>query len=164
MKNFKDKVAVVTGAAHGIGKSLVYAFANRGMKVVLADINQNALQELERDLREKHNIVAIKVTDVGDPNQVSELADFAYEKYGNVDILCNNAGICHSAAIRLLSLEDWNWVLQVNLLSVIYGVHYFLNRMLESDTPCHIVNTSSDYGLDSGKLLHIPLQNMALRH
>jgi NAD(P)-dependent dehydrogenase (short-subunit alcohol dehydrogenase family) len=152
IQNFKGKTAVITGAASGIGRSLAYAFVNHGMKVLITDINEEALKKVAQELRETSNEVLVKVTDVSDRNQVSDLADFAYDNFEDVNILCNNAGICHSAPIHRLSLEDWDWVLGVNFYGVLYGVHFFLNRMLESNTPCHIVNTSSDYGLVAGSL------------
>ncbi|MHA3964591.1 MAG: SDR family NAD(P)-dependent oxidoreductase [Candidatus Thorarchaeota archaeon SMTZ1-45] len=152
IKDFEGKVAVVTGATSGIGRSLATAFANRGMKVILADINKEALEEVAQELGKISNEVLLKVTDVSDRNQVAELADFSYDTFESVNILCNNAGVCHSAPIRLLSLEDWDWVLGVNFYGVLYGVHFFLNRMLESDNPCHIVNTFSDFGLGAGSL------------
>lgn len=152
IKDFEGKVAVVTGAASGIGRSVAIAFANRGMKVILADINEEALEEVAQELGKISSEVLLKVTDVSDRTQVAELADFSYDNFESVNILCNNAGVCHSAPIRILSLEDWDWVLGVNFYGVLYGVHFFLNRMLESDNPCHIVNTSSDFGLGAGSL------------
>ncbi|MHA2142097.1 MAG: SDR family NAD(P)-dependent oxidoreductase, partial [Candidatus Thorarchaeota archaeon] len=152
IKDFEGKVAVVTGAASGIGRSLATAFVNRGMKVILADINKDALEEVAKELGKISNEVLLKETDVSDRNQVAELADFSYENFESVNILCNNAGVAHSAPIRLLSLEDWDWVLGVNFYGILYGVHFFLNRMLDSDNPCHIVNTSSDFGLGAGSL------------
>ncbi|MFX0208249.1 MAG: SDR family NAD(P)-dependent oxidoreductase [Candidatus Hodarchaeota archaeon] len=152
IQDFKGKTAVVTGAASGIGRSLAYTFVNRGMKVILTDINEEALKGVAQELRETNNDVLVKVTDVSDRNQVSDLADYAYDNFEGVNILCNNAGICHSAPIRRLSLEDWDWALGVNFYGVLYGVHFFLNRMLESKIPCHIVNTSSDFGLVAGSL------------
>ena len=152
IKQFKGKVAVVTGAASGIGRSLASAFTNRGMKVILADINKEALEEVARELGTSNNEILLKVTDVSKRNQVSELADFSYDNFGSVNILCNNAGVVHSAPIRLLSLKDWDWVLGVNFYGVLYGIHFFLNRMLETDNPCHIVNTSSEFGLGAGSL------------
>ncbi len=152
IQDFEGKAAVITGAASGIGRSLAYAFVNRGMKVILADINEEALKEVAQELRKTNNDVLVKVTDVSDRNQVSDLVDFSYDNFKGVNILCNNAGICHSAPIRRLSLEDWDWALGVNFYGVLYGVHFFLNRMLESNIPCHIVNTSSDFGLVAGSL------------
>jgi NADP-dependent 3-hydroxy acid dehydrogenase YdfG len=81
IKDFEGKVAVVTGAASGIGRSLAIAFANRGMKVILADINKEALEEVAQELGKISNEVLLKVTDVSDRNQVAELADFSYDKF-----------------------------------------------------------------------------------
>jgi NAD(P)-dependent dehydrogenase (short-subunit alcohol dehydrogenase family) len=162
IKDFEGKVAVVTGAASGIGRSVAIAFANRGMKVVLADINEETLEEVARELSDISNEVLLKVTDVSDRAQVAELADFSYDNFENVNILCNNAGVCHAAPIRLLSLEDWDWVFGVNFYGVLYGVHFFLNRMLESDNPSHIVNTSSDFGLGAGSLAPYSITKHAL--
>ena len=147
IKEFKGKVAVVTGAAHGIGFSLSSAFAKRGMKVVLADIDENALIIAAQELRKTSNDILWKVTDVSNSKQVEELADFSYKHFENVNILCNNAGICHSAPLQQLSKKDWDWVFGVNFYGVIHGINSFINRMLESNAPCHIVNTSSINGL-----------------
>ncbi len=146
-------MAVITGAASGIGRSLAYAFARRGMKIVLADIDEDGLNKVSHELKEIKEIKEIKaevivaVTDVSDRQHVEKLAKIAYERFGNVNILCNNAGIAYSGPIHLLSLEDWDTVLGVNLFGVIYGIHFFLNRMIDSSEPCHIVNTSSMAGL-----------------
>jgi NAD(P)-dependent dehydrogenase (short-subunit alcohol dehydrogenase family) len=91
-----------------------------------------------------------KITDVSDPEQVAHLADAAYERFGSVNILCNNAGVGGGGPIQLLTLENWNWTLGVNLFGVIYGIKYFLNRMIKSKEPCHIVNTASLAGLLTG--------------
>ena len=152
IKDFEGKVAVVTGAANGIGRSLVHAFAKRGMKIVLADIDKEALEKVEQELKDTGTEVIVQVTDVSKQEEVAALADTSYKHFGKVNVLCNNAGICHSAPIRSLSLEDWNWALNVNFRSVIYGVHFFLNRMLESKESCHIVNSSSDMGLTHSRL------------
>jgi NAD(P)-dependent dehydrogenase (short-subunit alcohol dehydrogenase family) len=94
--------------------------------------------------------VLIVTTDVSNPEQVSHLANASYEHYGRVDILCNNAGIGVGGLISLLTKEDWNWVINVNLFGVIYGIQSFLNRMLSTKDPCHIINTSSLAGLTPG--------------
>jgi len=152
IKKFEGKVAVITGAASGIGRSLAHAFAKRGMKIVLADIDKESLNKVEKELKENGTEVIIAVTDVSDRQQVAKLAEISYEHFGNVDILCNNAGVAHSGPMHLLSLEDWDWVLGVNLFGVIYGIHFFLKGMLKSDKPCHIVNTASMAGLISSSI------------
>jgi len=147
IKDFKGKVAVVTGGASGIGRGLAYAFAKRGCKIVLADIDEQALEKVSKELSEIGAEVMTEITDVSDPEQVVHLADASYERFGSVNILCNNAGVGGGGPIRLLTLENWNWTLGVNLFGVIYGIKHFLNRMLESKEPCHIVNTASLAGL-----------------
>ncbi|MHA2036938.1 MAG: SDR family NAD(P)-dependent oxidoreductase [Promethearchaeota archaeon] len=150
IKDFKGKVAVVTGGASGIGHGLAYAFAKRGCKIVLADIDEQALEEVSKELSEIGAEVMTQVTDVSDPEQVAHLADAVYERFGSVNILCNNAGVGGGGPIRFLTLENWNWTLSVNLFGVIYGIKYFLDRMLRSKEPCHIVNTASLAGLLTG--------------
>ncbi len=150
IKDFGGKVAVITGAASGIGRGLAYGFAKRGMKIVLADIDKESIEKVAKELEEIGAEVMTQITDVSDPKQVAQLADSSYERFGSVNILCNNAGVGGSGRISLITLENWNWTLAVNIFGVIYGIQYFLNRMLVSEEPCHIVNTSSMSGLLSG--------------
>ena len=147
IKDFKGKVAVITGGASGIGRSLARSFAKRGCNIVLADINKETLDETSQELKKFGSEVLTVITDVSDREQVSRLAEATYERFGNVNILCNNAGVSSTGPLRLLSLEDWDWVLGVNLFGVIYGTNVFLNRMLESKEECYIINNSSIAGL-----------------
>lgn len=150
IKEFEGKVVVVTGGASGIGRGLAHAFAKRGCKIVLADIDELALEKVSKELSEIGAEVMTEKTDMSDPEQVAHLADASYERFGSVNILCNNAGVGGGGPIRLMTLENWNWTLGVNLFGVIYGIKYFLDRMLTSKEPCHIVNTSSLAGLLTG--------------
>jgi len=150
IKDFKGKVVVITGGASGIGRGLAYGFAKRGMKIVLADINKENLEKVAKKLEESGTEIMTQVTDVSDPEQVAHLAEVSYERFGKVNILCNNAGVGGGGPMRLITLENWNWILGVNLFGVIYGIHYFLKRMLAIKEPCHIVNISSMSGLLSG--------------
>ena len=153
IKDFEGKVAVITGGASGIGRSLACSFAKRGCKIVIADVNKETLDETAQELENIGSEVLSVITDVSDREQVSHLAEASYERFENVNILCNNAGVSSTGPLRLLNLEDWDWVLGVNLFGVIYGTKVFLNRMLESKEQCYIVNTSSLAGLiavDSG--------------
>ena len=146
MKN----VAVITGAASGIGRGLAERFAAEGMAVVLADIEAEPLAKLEADLRDKGtNVLAIQ-TDVSNANDVENLAGQSYDTYGAVHILCNNAGVVCSRPIWEHTVADWEWVLGVNLWGVIHGVRTFVPRMLSQETECHIVNTASILGLVRG--------------
>ena len=150
IKDFEGKVAVITGGASGIGLGLATAFAKRGMKLVLADINKEALDKVSKEFSDKNVEVMTIIADVSDPEQVAHLADASYERFGHVNILCNNAGIGTGGPIRFLTQENWDLILGVNLFGVIYGIQSFLNRMLNSKESCHIINTSSLAGLISG--------------
>ena len=150
IKEFKDKVAVITGAGSGIGRSLAYAFAERGMKVVIADVNNDTLKSVSDELQLLGSDVLNMVIDVSDRAQVAELADAAFDRFGKVNVLCNNAGTGARGPLHALELEDWDWGLGVNLFGVIYGIKWFLPRMREFGEPGHIVNTASMAGLVFG--------------
>ena len=123
------------------------------MKIVIADINEEALNKVLLELKERGTEVMSLVVDVSDPDQVATLADASYDHFGKVNILCNNAGVATSGPMQLLTVKDWNWVLGANLFGVIWGIKFFLGHMLNSKDPCHIINTASIAGLmatDSG--------------
>jgi NAD(P)-dependent dehydrogenase (short-subunit alcohol dehydrogenase family) len=155
MQEFKDRVAVVTGAASGIGFAMADRFAGEGMKVVMADIEPEALSIAEEDLRRKGADVLAVQTDVTKPDQVEALADRAYEAFGATHVLCNNAGVEVIGATWEHTLDDWRWVMDVNLWGVIYGVHNWLPRMLEQGDEAHIVNTASMAGLTTAPYMAI---------
>jgi len=146
LKEFKGKVAVITGAAAGIGRGLAEKSVNLGMKVVLSDVEAEALKQTEAYLRGKGGDVFSVVVDVSKAEQVQTLAEKANAKYGTVDLLCNNAGVSGGGLIKEHTLADWKWVLGVNLWGVIHGIHYFLPHMMKKNTGCHIVNTASIEG------------------
>lgn len=153
MQDLQSKVAVVTGAASGIGRALAGAFAAEGMRLVLADVETNALDEAAAALRAKGAEVHAVVTDVSDAAQVDRLADRAFEACGAVDVLCNNAGIAVSGLSWEQSIADWQWILGVNLWGVIHGLRSFVPRMLAQGTDGHIVNTASVAGLTSNPFM-----------
>jgi NAD(P)-dependent dehydrogenase (short-subunit alcohol dehydrogenase family) len=155
MKNFKDKVALVTGGASGIGFALADRFASVGMKVVLADIEEPALARAERTLKAKGAPVLAVKTDVSKAEEVEELARRTYEKFGAVHVLCNNAGVGAGGLTWEQPLTDWQWVLGVNLWGVIHGLHTFVPRMLAQGDEGHIINTASVAGLISSPYLSI---------
>jgi len=147
--DYQGKMAVVTGGGSGIGRSLAHAFARRGARIVLADIEKPALDAVAGELeRAGGEVLALRV-DVADSRQVAHLAEAVYEAFGAAHVLCNNAGIAVGGRIKDVSLEEWDWVLRVNLFGVIHGVRAFLPHMLASGEPCHIVNTASLAGLMS---------------
>lgn len=144
MKDFHSKVAVITGAASGIGRALAEQCAREGMKVVLADVEPGALAEVEANLRTGGATVLAVRTDVSQGKDVEALAQKTLEAFGAVHLLCNNAGVATSGTpVWESSLADWEWVMGVNLWGVIYGVRSFVPIMLAQDTECHIVNTAS---------------------
>ena len=162
IKDFGGKAAVITGAASGIGRGLAYGFAKQGMNIVLADIDKENLVKVAKELEEIGIEVMTQLTDVSDPEQVAQLVDASYKRFGTVNILCNNAGVGGAGSISLVTLENWKWILGVNVFGVIHGIQYFLNRMLASNEPCHIVNTSSMAGLLSGDNSSYPTSKFAV--
>ncbi len=150
MKNFKGKVAVVTGAASGIGRAIAERCAGEEMKVVLADIEEPALARAEQELQAAGGTVLAVRTDVSKEDDIEALAERAVAAFGGVHLLVNNAGVGINKPVWESSTADWEWVIGVNLWSVIYGVRTFVPIMLRQETECHILNTASLGGLISG--------------
>lgn len=153
MRQLQGRVAVVTGAASGIGLAMARRFAGAGMNLVMADVEATALQAAADELeRSGARVVAVR-TDVGDEAQVQALAERAWAAFGAVHLVCNNAGVA-SPALRTRawesSLADWEWILRVNLMGVLHGVRAFVPRMLASGEEGHVVNTASVAGLLTG--------------
>lgn len=149
MKEFNDKTAVVTGGASGIGFALCARFGREGMNIVVADIEQSALDRAVDELRSM-GITAMSVrTDVSDADSVARLADRAFESFGNVHILFNNAGVGVKEAERriwALTANDWEWGYSVNVMGVANGIRAFVPRMIGSGHEGHVVNTTSFNG------------------
>jgi NAD(P)-dependent dehydrogenase (short-subunit alcohol dehydrogenase family) len=143
------KVAVVTGAASGIGFALADRFASSGMDVVLADVDENGLTSACERIRAHGVDAAAVLTDVSDEKSFGELADTAYDRFGAVHVLCNNAGVGSLADPWFGPISAWHWVLGVNLWGVVHGIRAFLPRML-AQAEGHIVNTASMAGLQPG--------------
>ena len=153
MQELTGKVAVVTGAASGIGKATATAFAAEGMKVVLADIEQAALDAAVAELTEAgHTVLGVR-TDVSDSASVEELADRTVREFGGVHVVHLNAGVAAGGPVWTLSEKDWAWVLGVNLWGVIHGVRSFVPRMIAQGEPAHVVNTASMAGLTSSAFM-----------
>ena len=150
MNDFKNKVAVITGAASGIGRALAEYAANQGMKLVLADIQADALAQTERDFVDQGTTVLALQTDVAKAEAIEQLAQNTLAAFGEVHLLFNNAGVAASKRIWEHSIADWEWVMGANVWSVIHGIRTFVPIMLTQNTECHIVNTASIAGLISG--------------
>ena len=147
MKEFRGRTAVITGAASGIGLELARRAAAEGMNLVLADIEATKLDAAAASLGIDAGRVLAQRTDVSREDEVKALADAAFARYGGVHLLCNNAGVGLTRVSWELSTADWNWVLGVDLWSVIHGIQHFVPRMLQQAEGGHVVNTSSVAGL-----------------
>jgi NAD(P)-dependent dehydrogenase (short-subunit alcohol dehydrogenase family) len=150
MKEFAGKVAVITGAASGIGRGIAEWCVRAGVKVVLADVEEGRLEAAGAELTAMGGTVLCVRTDVSKRSDVEELAARAFEEFGQVHLLFNNAGVAAGGAPWEATWNDWEWVIGVNLWGVIHGVKIFTPRMLEQGTECHIVNTASMAGLMAG--------------
>jgi NAD(P)-dependent dehydrogenase (short-subunit alcohol dehydrogenase family) len=148
MDDLRGRVAVVTGAAGGIGLALCERFASEGMRVVMADVDPARLQESADALAAGSGAEVTAVpTDASRWESVDALAVQARERFGAVHVLCNNAGVQRPTKAWECSLEDWNWLVGVNLNGVFYGVKAFVPAMVERGEPGHVVNTASVGGL-----------------
>ena len=154
MQSFQNKIAVVTGAASGIGKAMSKRFASEGMHLVLADIESAPLSEFASELRASGSRVIFQQVDVSKPDHLQALAAQAYSEFGSVHLLCNNAGILPPGApVWNEPLSTWHWALNVNFFGVLHGVQAFVPRMLEANHEAHIVNTASLAGLTARPLM-----------
>jgi len=150
MKEFRDKVAVITGAASGIGRAIAERCVSEGMKVVLADVEEASLAKAVAELEALGGTVRGVRTDVSRRSDVEHLARQALDAYGQVHLLFNNAGVAAGGAPWEATWNDWEWIIGVNLWGVIHGVKVFTPLMMAQNAECHIVNTSSAAGLVVG--------------
>jgi NAD(P)-dependent dehydrogenase (short-subunit alcohol dehydrogenase family) len=153
MQTFRGRVAVVTGAASGIGFGLAERFAAEGMHVVLADVEETPLAAAAQQLRSAGADVVPVRCDVSRAEEVDRLAAETLSAFGAVHVLCNNAGVADTsgASVWEASLEDWQWVVGVNFWGVVYGIHTFVPLLLQQDEG-YVVNTASAAGLLPGSL------------
>ena len=154
LEQLEGRVAVVTGAASGIGLAMATAFAAEGMKVVLSDIETGPLDAAVAALRaEGRDVIGVRA-DVASWPEVEALAEATVQAFGGVHVVCNNAGVVKRARTWALTLDDWHWVLGVDLWGVIHGVKAFVPQMLSQGEGGHVVNTASMVGL-------LPVKNLA---
>ena len=149
MQDFNKKVAVITGGASGIGLALARRALQEGMSVVLADIEDRALADAMQGLSEQfgNDCVHALRTDVSQVQDMDRLARSAYDRFGAVHLLFNNAGVGAGNSIVESTLADWKWVIDVNLMGIVHGIHIFVPRMIKQGVPCHVVNTASIAGM-----------------
>jgi len=153
VREFKDKVAVITGAASGIGRAIAERCVGAGMRVVLADVHEADLTKAKTELKTAGgNVLAVR-TDVSKRSDVELLARQTLDTFGQVHLLFNNAGVTADGAPWEATWNDWEWAIGVNLWGVIHGVKVFTPLMLAQNTECHIVNTSSTAGLIVGSMV-----------
>lgn len=150
MREFQGKVAVITGAASGIGRGIANHCARKGMQLVLADVDAGSLANTERELKAEGVRVLSVEADVSKREDVEGLARKAYDKFGEVHLLFNNAGVAAGGAPWEATWNDWEWTIGVNLWGVIHGVKVFTPLMQAQNNECHIINTSSGAGLIVG--------------
>lgn len=146
VNELNGRVVAITGAAGGIGRAMADRFAAAGMRLALADVEDQPLMAAADELRDAgHEVIAVP-TDVSDPASVARFADASFEAYGEVHVLCNNAGVVKRARTWELTLDDWRWVLGVDLWGVVHGIRSFVPRMVQQREG-HVVNTSSMAGV-----------------
>ncbi len=152
MKDFRGKVAVITGAASGIGRALADQCAQAEMRVVLADVEPAALARAEKEMQAAGATTLAVLTDVSKARDVEALAQKTFTAFGAAHLLFNNAGVSslRPHPIWDAPLEEWEWLMNVNVWGVIHGIRAFVPRMIEQNSECHIVNTASIAGLMTG--------------
>ena len=148
MFELAGKTAFVTGGASGIGLALGRAFVEEGMKVMLADIETDALADAVRSLDDSGRVRGV-ACDVADPSSVERAAEASYEAFGHVHVVCNNAGVGARGGVDNISLENWRWVFDVNVMGVLHGIRTFLPHIRRHGEGGHFVNTASIAGISA---------------
>ena len=143
VSNLTGKTALVTGSASGIGKETALALARTGADLVLCDLDEAGLKSTEEQIRTMGRKVSSHRTDVSSPEEMAALADAVHAEVEALDILVNNAGVGVAAEPTETSLDDWRWIVGINLMGVVHGCHVFVPRMIERQRPAHIVNIAS---------------------
>ena len=147
MRELEGRVALVSGGGSGIGRGIVLALAGEGMRVVVADVESDAAEAVAAEITAAGGEAIAETVDVTDVAAVEALADRCDERYGGVDVLCNNAGVVGHTPIGPGSLDSWRWIIDVNLFGVVHAINTFVPRMLarvaENGGEAHVVNTSS---------------------
>lgn len=156
MKEFNGKVALVTGAAHGIGYAFSKEAAERGMKLALVDIDEPALNQVAEELRGLNAEVLVCVTDVSVYEEAKASVQATMEQFGQIDVLFANAGIATAGSILTIPIRDWEWAMAVNTMGIVHYVHEVLPIMEAQKTPAHLMCTASIAGLRAGMAVNPP--------
>lgn len=156
MKEFNGKVALVTGAAHGIGYAFSKEAAERGMKLALVDIDEPALNQVAEELRSRNAEVLVCVTDVSVYEEAKASVQATIEQFGQIDVLFANAGIATAGSILTIPIRDWEWAMAVNTMGIVHYVHEVLPIMEAQKTPAHLMCTASIAGLRAGMAVNPP--------
>ena len=146
MKSFRDRVAVITGAGSGIGRALAFELGAAGCKLALSDINEAAVKQVAKELKEAGRDVIADRLDVADRDAFYAYAEKVLKKFGTVNIVINNAGVALGSTVEDTSYEDFEWLMGINFWGVVYGTKAFLPHLKRADEG-HIVNISSVFGL-----------------
>lgn len=158
MNRSESRVCVITGAGSGIGAGLARHALRQGMRVVGADVDTKGLKELTDSAGENSGQLSTRALDVTDPDAVADFAEWVYSKYGKVNLLFNNAGVLVDGKCWERPLQDWRWIIDVNLMGVVHGLHHFVPRMLQQGEAARIINTASIGGLLGGGTFMSPYQ------
>lgn len=148
MKKFKDNRAVITGAGSGLGRALCLELARQGWRILISDIKEARVQETLQLVQQAGGSGLALVCDVADKNQVASMADRVLAEWGGVDLLVNNAGVSVAGFVGRSPLENWQWVVDIDLWGVVYGCHFFIPLMKKTGSG-HIVNIASNAGIAS---------------
>jgi len=143
--NLRDRVVVITGAGSGIGRATALAFAKQGARIAACDIDQARLDELATELGDR--ALVVRKVDVSDRAQMKAFADAVHALAPAADVIVNNAGVALGGSFIDTSLDDWDWLLGVNLRGVVHGCHFFIPKMVERGAGGHVVNVSSILGI-----------------
>ena len=147
MKEFEGKVAVITGAGNGFGVEIAKECAYRKIKMILVDIEKEDVELTKKMVCSMGGEAIALQADVTLFEEVKKMVDIAIEEYGQIDLLFNNAGVAIPGVIWELPMRDWDWIVQVNVMSQVYAMNLAIPIMLKQNTPCHIINTASVAGL-----------------
>ncbi|MDI3289696.1 SDR family NAD(P)-dependent oxidoreductase [Polyangium sp. 15x6] len=150
---FAGKVVLVTGAGSGIGRATALAFAKEGADLVLCDVNEATLDEAAAAVRAQGRSVLARKVDVSSAAAMQSFADEVHAAFPAVDVLVNNAGVAITGGLRDTTLDDWNWVMGINVMGVVHGCHFFVPRMIDRGRGGHVVNIASAAGIAGSRLL-----------